>query len=75
MSAPILIREVAIQYRGPRRRISEAIRQPAAAARFGRGRTSDSHDLLRSHLYQICGQVDFMSISTFLVKCRSQDPN
>lgn len=36
MSAPILIREAVVRYRGPRRRASEAIRTPAEAARFVR---------------------------------------
>ena len=37
MSAPTLIREVAVRYRGPRRRVQAAIREPAHAARFVRG--------------------------------------
>ncbi len=36
MSAPTVIREVAVRYRGPRRKVPDAIRQPAEAARFVR---------------------------------------
>ncbi len=36
MSAPTVIREVAVRYRGPRRKVSHAIRQPAEASRIVR---------------------------------------
>ncbi len=37
MSGPVMIREAVVRYRGARRRIAEAIRSPADAARFVRG--------------------------------------
>ena len=37
MSAPTMIREAVVRYRGSRRRVAEAIRGPADAARFVRG--------------------------------------
>ena len=37
MTAPIVIREAVVRYRGSRRRIAEAIRTPSDVARFIRG--------------------------------------
>ncbi len=37
MTAPIVIREAVVRYRGSRRRIAEAIRAPSDVARFIRG--------------------------------------
>ena len=36
MTAPVVIREAVVQYRGARKRIAEALRSPADAARFVR---------------------------------------